>query len=233
MTGSASNVPQGSVGAAAEPWTVDGVIAARVEDGIAHVTLNRHAKRNAITQEMADRFCDIADEFERTGTAVGVLGAAGTMFCAGVDLEEARQGRGAAVVERIVERLRTSSLLWIAEVQGGALGAAVPIVLSCHLVVMSEAAWLTLPEVSKLGRVPMGVVAMLTPAVGGHHALRVALSEERISAAAAHTLGWSAPPVPADELSAQVRAYATTLAAADESSRQAATALWARLHSSA
>lgn len=200
------------------PCAESSLVLARHAEGIAWVTLNRHAKRNAITVEMADAFCMALDSIESNDIRVGILQSEGSMFCAGADLNEIALGRGASAVETMITRLRRSNLLWIAKVQGGALGAGVALALSCPLVVVSEDAWFSLPELSSVGRVPLGVVDMLSPILGVRAALGMALAEERIAANEAYGLGWTTRPVSPCNLQQRVDEIARKCAAVEDGS---------------
>ena len=56
--------------------------------GIATVTLNREAKRNALDARTVDELIDLFTAIPRAGVRAVVLRAEGTHFCAGIDLVE-------------------------------------------------------------------------------------------------------------------------------------------------
>lgn len=60
------------------------------EDRVATLTLNRPAKRNAISPEMVEELPAALDEIERSAAQVAILTGAGKAFCSGMDLEALR-----------------------------------------------------------------------------------------------------------------------------------------------
>ena len=58
-----------------------------VSDGIAHLTLNRPEKLNALDARMVDALAVRCREIERTAARVVILSGAGKAFCAGGDIE--------------------------------------------------------------------------------------------------------------------------------------------------
>lgn len=99
-------------------------------------------------------------------------------------------------------------MFWIAEVQGGCAGAGVAVALSCPLVVASDEAWLWLPELSRLGVLPIAVIDRLAPLVGLRGALGLAAGERRVTAAEALRAGWVTAVVAGAGLQASARALA-------------------------
>lgn len=71
------------INAAGEP-----VVLYRVEDGIAHITLNRPERRNAMNSGMADLFLEIWPRMEADPEVkVGLITGKGQDFCVGYDLK--------------------------------------------------------------------------------------------------------------------------------------------------
>ena len=96
-----------------------------VERGIVSVTLNRPERRNALSIELLVQLCV---EIERLAIdpaqRVVILSGAGSVFSAGLDLREAADvslvEKSAAAVSRALDLLRTTPLIMISAVQGGA-----------------------------------------------------------------------------------------------------------------
>src|SRR3546814_13769919 len=64
----------------------DGVLLYKVENGIAHITLNRPEKLNALDGALADALRETWASFEADpDVQVGILKGAGRAFCAGRD----------------------------------------------------------------------------------------------------------------------------------------------------
>jgi len=204
-----------------------GVVVARIEGDVARVTLNRHEKRNSINAAVADAFCSIVDEVADRGATICILAAEGTSFCAGVDLSEPQEGDGPAPFVRILDKLRTGRQVWIAEVQGGAVGAGVAVALSCPIVLLSRDAWLWLPELSKTGRFPTGVLHWLSPLLGPGSAFALAATERKVSAERALAAGWATEVHAPEELGSAADGFALRLSHADADSLRSAAEHWA------
>src|ERR1019366_298732 len=84
----------------------DGDVLFRVEDGIAWITLNRPARRNAISIAVAERLHAIWEQVDADAAvrvAIRTSADCGT-FCAGMDLKEAaevRRDRGMDILQLI------------------------------------------------------------------------------------------------------------------------------------
>jgi len=122
------------------------------------ITLNRPEARNAIDASVAVALATAVDRLEaEPNLSVGILTGAGGTFCAGFDLKAFLRGETATIPGRgfggIAEMTRRKPL--IAAVEGWALAGGWELVLSCDLVVASEAAQFGLPE-AKRGLVAAG-----------------------------------------------------------------------------
>src|SRR5436309_10856968 len=120
------------------------------------LVLSRTDKRNAISREMYDQAARHVSVLEAQGVAVAVLSSTGSVFCAGADLAELGSGFNAPV--KLAELLLRSRIFWIAEVNGGVLGAGVALVAGCHAALGTADAWFSLPELSH-GFYPEPVIA--------------------------------------------------------------------------
>jgi enoyl-CoA hydratase len=167
---------------------------------IAIVSIRRGEKRNALTRAMMHELTRIAQEFQDDREiACVVLTGSPTEFSGGVDLGELAQI--ATTVRDLEERRRGSELgarmcraweempqITIAAIEGLNVGGGVVITLSCDWRVMSESAYLYVPEV-QIG-IPLVWQAMprLVNMVGLSRAKQVLLLAEKIPAAQA--LDW-------------------------------------------
>ncbi|MBS1889168.1 MAG: crotonase/enoyl-CoA hydratase family protein [Actinobacteria bacterium] len=124
------------------------------DEHVAVITIDRPEARNAISPEVTAALEAAVDRVEEDeGLRVAVLTATPPVFCAGADLKAIRDGRRMQLsTDRggfagLVRRKRRKPM--IAAVDGPALAGGTEIVLSCDLVVASEAARFGLPEVKR------------------------------------------------------------------------------------
>jgi len=124
------------------------------EDGIATLTLDRAAKRNALNAETVDELIDIFTVVPRSGVRAVVLRAEGTHFCAGLDLVEHHQE------DRRPEDFMHLCLRWheafnkmeyggvpiIAALKGAVVGGGLELASSAHIRVADASTYFALPE---------------------------------------------------------------------------------------
>jgi enoyl-CoA hydratase/carnithine racemase len=122
---------------------------------IALVTLNRPAKRNAISPEVAIAMDAIVKKIENdSNIRVAILTSSEpNVFCAGADLAAVAEGRGAGMETPgggfggFVYAQRMTP--WIAAVEGLALAGGFEMCLACDMIVASQNARFGLPEVKR------------------------------------------------------------------------------------
>jgi enoyl-CoA hydratase len=156
------------------------------------ITINRPARRNAMTRAAGMRIAEALDELDRDGELrVGVLTGAGGVFCAGMDLHRYAAGEAASVPGRgfagLTERPPAKPL--IAAVEGYALGGGFETVLACDLVVAARGARFGLPEVQRGLVARAGGLVRLPQRIPRAAAARLALTGDTMDAARAHDLG--------------------------------------------
>jgi enoyl-CoA hydratase len=113
------------------------VIRTEVDRGVALVTLDDPARRNALSMEMVDEIVAAFDALE-ADTAVGAVVVTGAppAFCAGADLShlgQSTEGGGLRSVYEGFLRVQRSSLPTVAAVNGAAVGAGVNLALACDV----------------------------------------------------------------------------------------------------
>jgi len=187
--------------------------------GIVSVTLDRPARKNAITGTMWDELLAIfravaVDPADR----VLVVTGAGDSFCSGADLADtSSQGTHSLLNMRHVGdvclALHRLPQPTIAKVNGVAAGAGLNLALACDLVVASTDARFS--EIfSRRGlSVDFGGSWLLPRLVGLHRAKELALLADIIDAAEADRLGLVNRVLPPDELDGFVAGWAARLAA--------------------
>lgn len=126
-----------------------------IEDGVAVVTINRPASRNAISSRVARRLGEVAQTVEGDAAVrvVVLTGAGDQAFCAGADLKEMAAGTGGRPSTQeggfagIVDLSRRKP--WIAAVNGLALAGGLELLLACDFAVAVRTARFGLPEVRR------------------------------------------------------------------------------------
>jgi 2-(1,2-epoxy-1,2-dihydrophenyl)acetyl-CoA isomerase len=206
---------------------------ARVDDGVAVLTMNRPERRNALSQAMLDGLARVLAEVE-VDDDVGcvVLTGAGGAFCAGGDVKSMAAGggmSGAAIGERpsldeAIHRQRlsqraTSGRLWelpkptIAALPGAAAGAGLSLALACDLRYAVEGAVLTTAFARVAFAGDYGGTWFLTRLVGTGKARELYYFSERIPAEEAERLGIVNAIFPKDTFEQEVMDRARRLAA--------------------
>jgi enoyl-CoA hydratase/carnithine racemase len=190
------------------------------EETAAVVTLNRPARRNALSLETMLEVTACLDEIGRDAEIRAViLAAAGKVFCAGHDLAEMRGGtingyrRIFDVCTEMMLKIHAIPQPVIAEVQGLATAAGCQLVAGCDLAIASEDAAFATPGV-KIGLFCTTPMVALARAVGRKRALHMLLTGEPVDARTAADWGLVNRAVPAGQLRVATRALAARVAEA-------------------
>jgi len=204
--------------------TGTGDLLARVEDGVAVLTLNRPERRNALSGEMLDALARVLADVEADDdVACVVLTGAGGAFCAGGDVKAMAAGGDEVSFDARVHRQRrshheTSGRLHrmlkptIAALPGPAAGAGLSLALACDLRYAAEGAVLT-TAFARVGFAgDYGGTWFLTQIVGPAKARELYFFSERVDAAEALRLGLVNAVFPGEELEGEVLARARLLA---------------------
>jgi enoyl-CoA hydratase/carnithine racemase len=161
-------------------------------------TIDAEARRNALSKAVVAELQQHVQRVsgpDRLVRAVVLTGAGDKAFCAGADLKE-RSGMSEEEVRRFLEQLRRtfrsielSDCVFIAFVNGAALGGGTELALACDLRVAAPTAQLGLTEV-KLGIIPGGGGTQRLPRLIGKGAAKeLILTGRRVEAAEALALG--------------------------------------------
>jgi len=185
---------------------------------VATVTLNRPARRNALSVELMGELAGCLDEISasREIRAV-VLAAAGSVFCSGHDLSEMtgqdldRYRHIFDLCTEVMTRLHRMPQPVIAQVQGVATAAGCQLVAACDLAVASEEARFATPGV-KIALFCTTPMVEVSRAVGRKRALEMLLTGRPIDARTACEWGLVNRVVPAGELAENTRALACEIA---------------------
>jgi enoyl-CoA hydratase len=186
---------------------------------IIFVTLDRPARRNALTRAMLGRLTELFSTFgARSDLRAVVLTGAGEAFCAGTDindlvgLDEAGALETARRGQRACEAIELCGVPVVAAVNGAAAGGGCELALACHLRVVARGATFSLPEVN-LGALPAyGGTQRLARAVGRGRALAAMLTGDALTAEEAQRLGLVNRVAESDRLLAEAEALAALVA---------------------
>jgi enoyl-CoA hydratase/carnithine racemase len=188
--------------------------------GIARLTLNRPAARNALSmglmQALDDALVAIAAD---PAVTVVILSGAGPAFCAGHDLremrahpDEASAAATFALCSQLMQRIVTLPKPVIAQVHGVATAAGCQLVATCDLAVAAQSARFATPGVN-IGLFCSTPMVALSRAVAPKHAMEMLLTGDMIEAARAREIGLVNRVVPDTELEAATQALAAQIAA--------------------
>ncbi len=144
-----------------------------IEHNIAHVTLNRPQKSNALDRQAWEELKIIFEYLDRSDKVrVIILAGTGKHFCAGIDLsllmslhqvvEDSCEGRKREKIrffilglQAAINAIETCRKPVIAAIHGGCIGAGVDIVAACDMRYASEEAYFCIKEID------LGMVADL------------------------------------------------------------------------
>ncbi|PWC06901.1 enoyl-CoA hydratase/isomerase family protein [Mycetocola zhujimingii] len=189
-----------------------------VDDGLAHVTLNRPARLNAINEDAARAWRDIAQQVaDRDDIGAVLLDAAGPAFCAGGDVAEMSSLGGdtgstigdlADIIHEGHRIFTTTPKPMVAAVNGAVAGGGLGFMLVADYIVASESSKFV-SKYADIGLTPdCGVSTLLPEAIGVRRALQLALSSKLLTAAEALDWGLVAEVVADGESDARAREVA-------------------------
>ncbi len=189
-----------------------------VKDQVAYLTINREARRNAISQEMISAFHQFLDQADQDqGVRALCIGAAGNKaFCSGADLAltltregEDRHGGArnyAALLKKMVRFGKPS----VAKVNGFCLAGGLGLMLACDIVIARKDVSFWTPEVN-VGIFPVMVGALLMRQVGTKKAMEMVLTGRKVEAPEAEQIGLISRAVDPEKLSEEVEAVLKSL----------------------
>ncbi|MEO8657110.1 MAG: enoyl-CoA hydratase/isomerase family protein [Bryobacteraceae bacterium] len=167
------------------------------------LTLNRPEKRNALAAALCHQLVNALDAAEEDDSVGAVLLTAnGSVFCAGMDLDETLAPDASEQI-RIHERLFTVGFRLpkplVAAVQGPALGGGVGLIASAHVVVAAQGVSFALAEI-RLALWPFVIHRALVAALGERRAVALSLTGRVFSVQEALQWGLVHEVAPAIEL---------------------------------
>ena len=182
-----------------------------VEAGIATITLDSPANRNALSAQLRRELLDaLRSTAEDAVVRVVVLTHTGPVFCSGMDLHESRDAgmanRGVNEFPAILEQLWTHPKPVIARLAGPARAGGVGMVAAADIAIAVEEATFAFNEV-RIGIVPAVMSVTVLPRLLPRPAHELSLTGETFDAQRAATIGLLNATVPATELDAEVARY--------------------------
>ena len=181
------------------------ILVSRADDGIVRVTIDRAAKKNALTLSMWQTLAAVfAREAIDPATRVIVLAGAGSDFCAGADIGEFGDLRGGAETARGYEAansaafraIRLSAVPTIASIAGICFGGGFGIAAACDLRIATQDARFSVPA-ARLGLAyPQDAMQDIVRACGAQTAKYLAFSAARLTADQAREAGILLETVP-------------------------------------
>lgn len=174
------------------------------QPGVTVLTLNRPEKRNALNIPLLEALCEAVRRVSTMeGQRVLVIRGAGTVFCAGLDLAEARdpalKERSGALVREMLERVYECPCVTIAAVHGAALAGGAGLMAACDLAIGTQNSAYGFPEVHR-GLVAGLIMTFLRRQLHERHARELLLLGEVIDAERAREIGLITRAVPENML---------------------------------
>jgi len=188
----------------------------QVEQGIAHVTLNRPEKRNALNPELIAELKKVVERSDR----LIVLTGAGHDFCSGADLSGLHEAANADVLDHIASARALADLFIamrryphpvIAAVRGRALAGGCGLATAADIILAAESAQFGYPEVN-IGFVPAMVMAILRRCVSEKRAFELIATGDVINAQTAFDFGLVNRVFADETFDVDVEAFASRLA---------------------
>jgi len=178
----------------------EGAVHLQIAKGVASVTFDRPAARNAMTWDMYQRLQAICEQLRDDGQvrAVRFQGAGGEAFVAGTDIAHFQSfmtGDDGIAYERridaIIGLVESLPMPTVAVVQGWCVGGGLAIATACDFRVATPASRFGAPIARTLGNcLSIANVARLVAAVGRPRAVRMLMLADLLSAQEAAAAGY-------------------------------------------
>ena len=160
-----------------------------VERGVATITLDSPANRNALSRQLVADLHAALDRAEQDDVRVVVLTHTAPAFCAGADLKERGSGPTSnGPMANAMERLAACAAPTIAAVSGPVRAGGVGIMASCDLVVVDAAVTFAFTEV-RIGVAPAMISVPILARCGWSKLAAPFLTGETFGAEAARDMG--------------------------------------------
>lgn len=194
------------------------LVHAAIDRGVATITLDSPHNRNALSRQLR---CELAGHLtaaiERDDVRVVLLTHTGTVFCAGADLVEARDGdlaaeESAPSLQDILVLLMSGSKPVVAQVNGSARAGGLGLIAACDIAVADVCATFALTEV-RIGVVAAVISVPLLPQLTLRAAQDMLLTGRTFDANYGVQAGLLTRAVDKAEVDTEVRRYCNLLSA--------------------
>jgi len=192
------------------------------ENGVLTITIDRPARKNALTPAMYLAMIDAFAAAREDASVRAVLVRGGAeIFTAGNDIEDFLKspptGADSPVV-RFLNAISTFEKPLVAAVKGPAIGVGTTLLLHCDMVYAADNARFAVPF-AQLGLCPEAASSLLLPRIAGYQgAAEMLMLGETVDAEQAHRMGFVNRVLPAAELDAFVAVQLAKLVALPASS---------------
>ena len=196
-------------------------ILSKIENNIAHITLNRPEVFNSFNREMALNLQEVLDSCEKNHEVRAIIiTGSGKAFCAGQDLKEVTSPELNPGFKKILDehynpiitRIRNIKKPIVAAVNGVAAGAGANIALACDIVVAHEKVSF-IQAFSLIGLIPDSAGTFFLPRlIGFQKASALAMLGDKVSAEEAERLGMIYKVISLENFEEEVKQLALKLA---------------------
>lgn len=199
-----------------QPDNLDELVTYAVVDGVATVTLNSDANRNALStplmRQLLDHFAAAASD---DNVRAVVLSHAGRVFCSGADLKETAAAREAgevpaAMLTDVLATMWSFDKPIIARVAGPARAGGIGLIAAADIAVCAAEATFAFTEV-RIGVTPAVISATVLPRLRPRDAAELYLTGAVFDGRRAEAIGLVTRAVPAVDVDIAVAGYAEDL----------------------
>lgn len=200
----------------------DGAVHLAIDGGIASVTFDRPAARNAMTWAMYQRLRAVCEQLreDRSVRVVRFQGAGGEAFVAGTDIAQFQEFEGGKAgveyehrIDGTMALLASLPMPTVAVVQGWCIGGGLAIASTCDFRIATPASKFGVPIARTLGNcLSMANVAGLVAAFGRPRVQRLLLLADLIGAEEAQACGYVLDVVPPEGIEAAAQKLCSRLA---------------------
>lgn len=194
---------------------VDELVHYASSGGTATITLDSPHNRNALSAQLRRELrASLAKAQGKPDVRVIVLTHTGPVFCAGMDLKEARGAdagsQGVNEFPEILQQLWNSPKPVVAKLAGPARAGGVGMVAACDIAVAAKEATFAFSEV-RIGVVPAVISLVVLPRIAPRAAQELFLTGETFDAARAAEIGLITAAADAEKLDDEVDRYVRAL----------------------